>query len=81
MLYYDRIDAFEDIDVNKTSGSKKCIIFQYCYSYKSFRFQSSVCKSFYDVLMMSFEYFKCLSVGYRYLITGVKIQYNRFCYI
>lgn len=74
MLYYDRIDAFEDIDVNKTSGSKECIIFQYCYSYKSFRFQSSV-------LMMSFEYFKCLSVGYRYLITGVKIQYNRFCYI
>ena len=60
MLYYDRIDAFEDIDVNKTSGSKECIIFQYCYSYKSFRFQSSVCKSFYDVLMMSFEYFKCL---------------------
>ena len=53
MLYYDRIDAFEDIDVNKTSGYKKCIIFQYCYSYKSFRFQSSV-------LMMSFEYFKCL---------------------
>ena len=64
MLYYDRIDAFEDIDedidVNKTSGSKECIIFQYCYSYKSFRFQSPFCKSFYDVLMMSFEYFKCL---------------------
>ena len=26
MLYYDRIDASERIDVNKTSESKKCNI-------------------------------------------------------
>ena len=24
MVYYDRIDAFEDVNVNKTSESKEC---------------------------------------------------------
>ena len=29
MLYYDRIDVSKDIDVNKTSVSKECIICHY----------------------------------------------------
>ena len=29
MLYYDRIDVSEDIDVNKTSVSKECNICHY----------------------------------------------------
>ena len=29
MLYYDRIDISEDIDINKISTSKTCIIFYY----------------------------------------------------
>ena len=32
MLYYDRINVFETIDVNKTSASKECIICHYWYS-------------------------------------------------
>ena len=31
MLYYDRIDVFEGIDVNKTSKSKECDICHYWY--------------------------------------------------
>ena len=31
MLYYDRIDIFEGIDVNKTSKSKECDICHYWY--------------------------------------------------
>ena len=31
MLYYDRIDVSEGIDVNKTSKSKECNIFHYWY--------------------------------------------------
>ena len=31
MLYYDRIDVSEGIDVNKTSESKKCNICHYWY--------------------------------------------------
>ena len=29
MLYYDRIDVSEGIDVNKTSASKECDAFHY----------------------------------------------------
>ena len=31
MLHYDGIDASEGIDVNKTSVSKDCNIYHYCY--------------------------------------------------
>ena len=31
MLYYDQIEVCEGIDVNKTSASKECITFHYCY--------------------------------------------------
>ena len=39
MLYYDRIDFSEGIDVNKTSRSKECDIC-YCWYFlnKSFKF-------------------------------------------
>ena len=54
MLYYDRIDVCEGIDVNKTSASKGCIIFNYWYFLdKGFRFQPDVWNVCLDVLMMS----------------------------
>ena len=31
ILYYDRIDVSEGIDINKTSKSKECDIFHYWY--------------------------------------------------
>ena len=31
ILYYDRIDVSEGIDLNKTNASKKCNICHYCY--------------------------------------------------
>ena len=31
ILYYDRIDVSEEIDVNRTSGSKDCDICHYWY--------------------------------------------------
>ena len=54
MLYYDRIDISEGIDVNKTSKSKKCDIGQYWYFLdKGFKFEPYVCNGYHDVLMMS----------------------------
>ena len=54
MLYFDRIDIFEGIDVNKTSASKKC---DFCYYWYfliySFKFQPNVCNRYHDLLMMS----------------------------
>ena len=54
MLYFDRIDVSEGIDVNKTSSSKECDICHYCYLLNySFKFQPNVCNRCHDLSMMS----------------------------
>ena len=54
MLYYDRIDVSEGIDVNKTSSSKEYDVCHYCYFLNfSFKFQPNVSKRCHDLLMMS----------------------------
>ena len=43
MLFYDRIDVSEALDVNKTSKSKEHDICHYCYFlFKGFKFQPNV---------------------------------------
>ena len=54
MLYYDRIDVSEEIDVNNTSKSKDCNICYYWYfSYKRSWFQTYACNRCHDLVMMS----------------------------
>ena len=54
MLYYQRFDVSEGIDVNKTSASKECDICHYWYFLNySFNLQSNVCNRCHDLLMMS----------------------------
>ena len=54
MLYYDRINVSEGIDVNKTSAPKDCDICHCLYFLNySFRFQLNVCNRCHDLLMMS----------------------------
>ena len=54
MLYFDKIDVSEGIDVNKTSASKECDICQYWYFLsKGFKFQPYVCNRSHNLLMMS----------------------------
>ena len=54
MLYYNRIDDFEEIDVNKTSASREWDICRYWYFLNySFKFQPNVCNRYHDLLMMS----------------------------
>ena len=54
MLYFDRIDIYEGIDVNKTSASKECDICHYWYFLNySFKLQSNACNRCHDLLMMS----------------------------
>ena len=53
MLYYDRIDVSEGIDIDKTSASKECDICHYWYFLnKGFKFQANVCNRCHDLLMM-----------------------------
>ena len=54
MLYYDRAEVSEGVDVNKTSLSKECDICHYWYFLNySFKFQPNVCNRCRDLLMMS----------------------------
>ena len=54
MLYFNRINVFGEIDVNKTSASKECDIRHYWYFLnKGFRFQSYVYNQCHDLLIMS----------------------------
>ena len=55
MLYYNRIDVSERVDVNKTSESKECDICHYWYFLnKDFKFQPNIVDSrCHDLLMMS----------------------------
>ena len=54
MLYFDRIDVSEGIDINETSESKECNICHYCFFLdKGFKFQPNVCDGYHDLLMMS----------------------------
>ena len=52
MLYFDRIDVSEGIDVSKTSASKECDICHYWYFLnRGFKFQPYVCDRCHDLLM------------------------------
>ena len=54
MLFYDRIDVSEGIDVKKTSAWKDFVIWHYWYFLdKGFQFQAHACNGCYDVLMIS----------------------------
>ena len=54
MLYFNKIDVSEGIDVNTTSASKECDICHYYYFLNySLKFQPNVCNRCYDLLMMS----------------------------
>ena len=56
ILYYDRIDISEGIDVNKTRESKECNICDYWYfPDKGFKFHPDVCNGCHNVLMMSMD--------------------------
>ena len=50
MLYYDRIDVFEDISVNKTSPSKEFIICYYHFLDKRLKFQLDLGAQFFFIV-------------------------------
>ena len=54
MLYYDRINVSEGININKASKSKECNRCHYWYFlYKGFKFQAYVCNKCHELLMIS----------------------------
>ena len=77
MLYFDRIDVSEGIEVNKARESKECDICHYWYfSNKSFKFQPNVCNGCHDLLMMSMNLsdiaiLNVKSANYRCIVSGI----------
>ena len=77
ILYFERIDASEVIDVNKTSKSKEFDICHYWYFFnKGFKFQPYLCNRCHDLLMMSMNLsdiaiLKIKNASYCCIITGI----------
>ena len=63
MLYFDRIDFPEEIDVNKTGASKEynTCRYQYFLNY-SFKFQPNVCNRSYLLMSMNFSNIAILNI-------------------
>ena len=72
MLYYDRIDVSEDVNVNKTSKSRDCNIYHYWYFLgKGFKLQPDVCNGCQDALMMSMNLNDIAILTFKVLIITV----------
>ena len=56
MLQHQKIDASEEIDVNKTSASKECELCHYWF-FKDvrFKFEEHVCNGCHDLLTMAYS--------------------------
>ena len=56
MLQYERIDVSEEIDINKTSLSKECMLCHYWF-FKDvgFKFEEHVCNGCHDFLTMAYS--------------------------
>ena len=54
MLKYEKIDASEGIDVNKTSASKECeLCSHWLFKHIGFKFEEHVCNRCHDLLTMA----------------------------
>ena len=53
ILYFDRTDVSEGIDVNETSASKECDVFLLVFLKLSFKFQPNVWDKCHDLSTMS----------------------------
>ena len=77
MLQYEKIDASEGIDVNKTSASKECKLCHYWF-FKDvgFKFDKHVCNRCHDLLTMPY-YLKDIAIlsakgaTFRFLLMGI----------
>ena len=53
MLWYQKIDISEGIDINKTNASKECELCHYwCFKDIGFKFQEHVCNKGHDLLII-----------------------------
>ena len=77
MLQYDRIDVLEEIDISKTSKSKKCMLCHYwCFKDVVYKFPPHFCNGCHAVSMMALELkniaiLNTNGVDYRCILWGI----------
>ena len=56
MLYYDKFDASEGIDINKSNTSNRCMACHYWY-FKDigYKYEPEVCNKCHNISMMAYE--------------------------
>ena len=74
MLYYDRIDISEEIDLAKSKNIKECMIYHYWYLNHGFNFQDYVCNGCHNLTMM------CLNISNIAIITVKNVDCRRIIY-
>ena len=70
MLYYDRIDINEGIDLAKSNNSKECMICHYCFFNYGFKFQDYICNRCHDLSML------CLNISQIAIITVKNVDFS-----
>ena len=76
-MQYEKIDISEEIDINKTSASKECMLCHYWYFQDvGYKFEPRVCNKCHDVLMTAYELkniaiLNVKSVDYRCIFGGI----------
>ena len=74
MLYYDRIDLSEVIDLAKSSNSKESMICCYLFFNHGIKFQDYVCNVCHDLSML------CLNISNIAIITVKNVDYCSIMY-
>ena len=76
MLYYDRLDVSEGIDLAKSNNSKECMTYHYWFSNHGFELQDVVCNGCHDLTMLivnisNIVIINITNVDYRYIIHNI----------
>ena len=77
MLYYDKIDIGEGIDLAKSNNSKECMIFQCMFFSHGYKFKDSVCNGCHDLTILS-VYIRDIVLTFSLFKT---IFFNLFCLV
>ena len=70
MLYYDRIDVSEGVDLVKSNNSKECMICHYWFFNHGFKFQDYECNGCHELTMF------CFSISDITIITVKNVDYR-----
>ena len=71
MLYYDRTEIGEGIDVSISNNSRKCIIYHYWFFNHGFEFQDSI---IIDIFIITIK-----GADYRCVISGISKHGKNYC--